>query len=168
MARRLIDTDSEWLLGELPVSVNAVGSTIADSWIAGFGYADTAVVTLCTMSGRICTIESTKRYEYGFEQSVELLVPGGPPVVGLRAQMNSGTDTSRGEYRVGCLADAAARYATAYRFEMDHFLQVAVGRAVPEVDGRAGRLALALAETADRSWRIRQQIKFGESQLKGE
>ncbi|MFG2472587.1 Gfo/Idh/MocA family oxidoreductase [Streptomyces canus] len=147
-----------WLMGARPVTVHAMGAAIADPWIADFDDVDTAVVALRFADGRICTVENTRRCVYGFEQRVELFGAEGSLTVGAAPLVRTERRTAGVLTLSASPPDARSRYAVAYREEIHHFLEVADGRATPEVDGSAGRLALALADAAERSWRTGRPV----------
>ena len=64
---------ANFLMGDAPVSVSAVGSSIVDPRIGAAGDVDTAVVTLRYGDGRIAVIKNSRRAVYGYDQRVELL-----------------------------------------------------------------------------------------------
>jgi myo-inositol 2-dehydrogenase / D-chiro-inositol 1-dehydrogenase len=59
------------LLGEEPVEVYAVGSSLFDEGVGKEGYVDTAAALLKTTRGAICQISCLRRASYGFDQRVE-------------------------------------------------------------------------------------------------
>lgn len=64
---------ANFLMGEAPVRVMAVGSAIVDPEIGEAGDVDTAVVTLTYADGRIAVIKNSRRAAYGYDQRLELL-----------------------------------------------------------------------------------------------
>jgi myo-inositol 2-dehydrogenase/D-chiro-inositol 1-dehydrogenase len=64
---------ANFLMGEAPVTVSAVGTSIVDPAIGQAGDVDTAVVTLTYADGRIAVIKNSRRAVYGYDQRVELL-----------------------------------------------------------------------------------------------
>ena len=68
---------ANFIMGELPVSVSAIGSSVVDPEIGKAGDVDTAVVTLSYGDGRIAVIKNSRRAVYGYDQRVELLGSGG-------------------------------------------------------------------------------------------
>ena len=63
---------ARFLLGEDPVSVFAVGSSLVDPEIGKAGDVDTAAVTLTTKTGAICQISNSRRASYGYDQRIEV------------------------------------------------------------------------------------------------
>lgn len=144
---------ARFLLGEEPVQVFAVGSTLVDPAISAAGDVDTAAVTLTTARGAICQITNSRRATYGYDQRVE--------VHGAKGMLRAGNVM---EHTVE-LADASGfraaptknffleRYSDAYRLELVHFAHaVANGTAIsPNIhDGlKAQMLADAAAESLE-------------------
>ena len=60
------------LLGDEPVEVHAVGSSLVDPEIGRAGDVDTAAVLLKTARGRIVQISNSRRATYGYDQRVEV------------------------------------------------------------------------------------------------
>ena len=64
---------ANFVMGELPVSISATGTSIIDADIGAVGDVDTAVVTLTYADGRIAVIKNSRRAVYGYDQRVEIL-----------------------------------------------------------------------------------------------
>jgi myo-inositol 2-dehydrogenase/D-chiro-inositol 1-dehydrogenase len=60
------------LLGDEPVEVHAVGSSLVDPAIGQAGDVDTAAVLLKTSKGRIVQISNSRRATYGYDQRIEV------------------------------------------------------------------------------------------------
>ena len=60
------------LLGDEPVEVHAVGSSLVDPAIGKAGDVDTAAVMLKTAKGRIVQISNSRRATYGYDQRIEV------------------------------------------------------------------------------------------------
>ncbi len=63
---------ARFLLGEDPVEVHAVGSSLVDPAIGKAGDVDTAAVLLKTASGKIAQISNSRRATYGYDQRIEV------------------------------------------------------------------------------------------------
>jgi myo-inositol 2-dehydrogenase / D-chiro-inositol 1-dehydrogenase len=152
-----------WLLDGRPTSVYADGSRLIDTGRDVSRDAsddvDTAMVVVRTDTGQLCSIENGRRSVHGFEQRVEVFGSGGLLNAGMMPQPGADPDpAARPDEAVSgfagaWLGSAADRYQVAYREEMRHFVRVVAGEAKAEVDGQAGRRALALADAADASAR---------------
>ncbi|MBP6692382.1 MAG: inositol 2-dehydrogenase [Xanthomonadales bacterium] len=141
---------ARWLLGEEPVEVYAAGSCLVDPEIGRLGDIDTARTVLKTASGRLCVIANSRRSGFGYDQRIEAYASAGM----VRADnVLESTVQTWGEG--GAASDRfqnffLARYAEAYRGEMDHFADMLDGAAA-SVGYADGVAALALAEAAARS-----------------
>ena len=62
---------ARFLLGEEPVVVSAMGSSLVDKAIGEAGDVDTAVVILQTKSGKVAQISNSRRATYGYDQRIE-------------------------------------------------------------------------------------------------
>jgi myo-inositol 2-dehydrogenase/D-chiro-inositol 1-dehydrogenase len=139
------------LLGDEPVEVHAVGSSLVDLEIGKAGDVDTAAVMLKTGKGRIVQISNSRRATYGYDQRIE--------VHGSKGMIRAGNvhrTTVEVATAAGMVADPVQdffleRYADAYRAELTSFLDaVAAGRR-PEPTGRDGLMAQRLADAATAS-----------------
>lgn len=142
---------ARWLLGEEPVELFATGSCLVEPALGELDDVDTAVVVMKTASGRVCTIDNSRRAVYGYDQRVEVLGSGG-----LLLADNPLPTTVRRATRADVSSDKPPyffleRYAEAYRAELDAFLDVLDGTAAPPVTGEDGRRALVLANAANES-----------------
>ncbi|MCQ8239301.1 inositol 2-dehydrogenase [Rhizosaccharibacter radicis] len=139
---------ARFLLGEEPVEVHAVGSSLVDPAIGRAGDVDTAAVLLKTAAGRICQISCSRRSPYGYDQRIEVHGSKGM----LRAH-NIHTSTvelaDAGGFRTAPVMDFfLERYTPAYRRELDHFLYCVASGAPPRPTGEDGLRAQMLADAA--------------------
>lgn len=141
---------ARWLLGEEPVAVFATASCLVDPAIGAAGDMDTARTVLRTASGRLCTISSSRRSGYGYDQRIEAYGAGGRLAVNNRAagllEAWGGEGTTTDRFQTFFLD----RYAAAYAAEMAHLAAVIDG-AAPAITPADAVAALALAEAAVRS-----------------
>jgi myo-inositol 2-dehydrogenase/D-chiro-inositol 1-dehydrogenase len=139
------------LLGDEPVEVHAVGSSLVDPAIGQAGDVDTAAVLLKTAKGRIVQISNSRRATYGYDQRVE--------VHGSKGMIRAGNihrTTVEVSNAAGITADPVQdffleRYAEAYRDELGAFLAAVKGGKAPEPTGRDGLMAQRLADAATES-----------------
>ena len=144
---------ARWLLDEEPVSVFAWAECLVDLAIAAAGDVDTARIILRTASGRLCAISNSRRSGYGYDQRAEAYGSAG-----MAMAANPRTSTVEAWSEAGALAAPildgfAARYAEAFRRQMDHFADVLAGETAPLTGYDDAVRALALAEAAGRSVR---------------
>ncbi len=142
---------ARFLLGEEPVEVHAVGSSLVDKKIGEAGDVDTAAVRLKTGSGKIAQISCSRRATYGYDQRIEIHGSKGM----LRAGNVFPTTVEKADGG-GFSGDPVLpffleRYAAAYRAELDAFLTaIAKGRA-PAPSGEDGLRAQMLADAATKA-----------------
>src|SRR3954469_5247718 len=139
------------LLGDEPVEVHAVGSSLVDPAIGQAGDVDTAAVLLKTASGRIVQISNSRRATYGYDQRIE--------VHGSKGMIRAGNihrTTVEVANASGITADPVQdffleRYAEAYRAELAAFLYAVEAGEKPEPSGQDGLKAQRLADAATES-----------------
>jgi myo-inositol 2-dehydrogenase/D-chiro-inositol 1-dehydrogenase len=142
---------ARWILGEEPVEVFATASCLVDPEIARQGDVDTARTVLRTGTGRLCVISNTRRSGYGYDQRIEAYGSRGLAVAGNVNGDTTTVLTEQGVCSTPILPGFLSRYAEAYAAEMDHFAQVAHGRAPSAVGYDDGIAALVLAEACAES-----------------
>lgn len=151
---------ARWLLGEEPVAVSAVGSRLVDPTLTKeVGDFDTVMLLLSTASGRQCHINCCRETVYGYDQRIEVLGSEGMLLndnlraTTLRRWTGEGTDT-----REALLDFFLARYAEAYRRELDGFIDAVETGAPMPITPEDGRQALRLADCAQQSVESGRQV----------
>jgi myo-inositol 2-dehydrogenase/D-chiro-inositol 1-dehydrogenase len=152
---------ARFLLGEEPIAVTAVGSSLVDPEIGKAGDVDTAAVLLETKSGRICQISNSRRAAYGYDQRIE--------VHGSKGMIRAGNvheTTVEIAGSTGFLADPVQnffleRYANAYRLELDAFIDAVKAGKAPSPSGEDGLRAQILADAATQSCQTHQRVAIG-------
>lgn len=149
-----------WLMGSLPETVTAVGSSIVDPEIGAAGDFDTAVVTLHFADGRIAVIKNSRRAVYGYDQRVELLGSQGLLSAGNVLENTVSKATKDGVSSAKPEFFFLERYMRAYSAEWAAFVDaVNTGSALP-VTLDDGVNALAVAEAATRSAKSGQSVSL--------
>ncbi|WP_417770910.1 inositol 2-dehydrogenase [Stappia sp.] len=151
---------ARFLLGEEPIEVHAVGSSLVDPAIGEAGDVDTAAVLLKTASGRICQISNSRRATYGYDQRVE--VHGALGLIRAGNQHETTVELATGE---GITADPVQnffleRYAAAYRLELAAFIAAATGQGAPKPDLEDGLRAQRLADAATEAVRTGLPVRL--------
>lgn len=142
---------ANFIMGEMPTTVHAVGSSIVDPEIGAAGDVDTAVVTLTYSDGRLAVIKNSRRAVYGYDQRVELLGSDGLLSAGNVLEHTISKSTVAGVMTAKPEFFFLERYMRAYAAEWDAFVHAVMeGSAVP-VSLQDGVAALALAEAAANS-----------------
>jgi myo-inositol 2-dehydrogenase/D-chiro-inositol 1-dehydrogenase len=151
---------ARFLLGEEPVEVHAVGSSVVDPAIGRAGDVDTAAVLLKTASGKICQISCSRRATYGYDQRIE--VHGSKGMIRAGNVHETTVELATG---AGFTADPVQnffleRYAAAYRNELAHFLSAVEGGTAPAPSGEDGLKAQVLADAATEACRTGQAVRL--------
>lgn len=139
---------ARFLLGEDPVSVQAVGSALVDAEIGRAGDVDTASAILTTASGRICQISNSRRAAYGYDQRVE--IHGSKGLLRAENQLEDTVEiaTEAGFRRAPAQHFFLERYALAYVAEMTEFVSAVLDGRAPEPGINDGLQAQILADAA--------------------
>ncbi|MBR0827544.1 inositol 2-dehydrogenase [Bradyrhizobium manausense] len=142
---------ANFIMGELPKTVYASGSSIVDPDIGAAGDVDTAVVTLTYGNGRIAVIKNSRRAVYGYDQRVELLGSDG-----LLSAANVLENTVSKSTRGGVTSAKPElffleRYMRAYVAEWDAFVSAVIDNKAVPITLQDGVDALAVAEAATAS-----------------
>jgi len=150
---------ARFLLDEPVVEVFAAGACLVDPGIGAAGDVDTALITLRTASGRLCSISNSRRATYGYDQRIEahgaagVLRAGNVPVTTLERGGAGGFTTAPAQHFF------LERYAAAYRAELDAFVGAVAGGGEVRPDGRDGLAALLLADAAAESRRTGRAVR---------
>ena len=153
---------ANFIMGEAPVSIVAVGSSIVDSEIGEAGDVDTAVATLSYADGRLAVIKNSRRAVYGYDQRIEILGSEGLLQAGNMLESTIVRSSTNGVTAAKPTYFFLERYMSAYAAEWAAFVEaVSSGSAVPATleDGVA---ALALAEAANRSAKTGRPVHHDE------
>ena len=142
---------ANFIMGDLPETVTAIGSSLVDPEIGAAGDVDTAVATLQYTDGRIAVIKNSRRAGYGYDQRLELLGSEGHLQVQNLTENAVVKSTTDGVTSAKPTYFFLERYMPAYEAEWKAFMDaVTSGTEVP-VTLEAGVAALQLAEAATRS-----------------
>jgi len=150
---------ARWLLGEEPNSVYAVGSNLVDPEIGAQGDIDTGTITMTTATGKHVVINTSRRSTFGYDQRLEvigekgLLQAGNTPITTVSASTAAGVTHSLPHYNF------ITRYADAFRLELAAFVKALDTGTPPSPTGEDGRLALRLAEAANKSMASGRAVK---------
>ncbi|MEJ6477076.1 MAG: inositol 2-dehydrogenase [Octadecabacter sp.] len=143
---------ARFLLGEDPIQVFAVGSTLTDPAIAAAGDVDTAAVTLTTASGAICQITNSRRATYGYDQRIEVHGSTGMLQAGNVRENTVEVANSTGFRSAPTQHFFLERYQAAYHAEVTLFAQY-IAAGMPMTPGiHDGLAAQILADAAAESF----------------
>ena len=149
---------ARFLLGEEPVSVSAMGSSLVDKAIGEAGDVDTAVVILQTKSGKVAQISNSRRAAYGYDQRLEAHGSKGMLQAGNIRQTTVEFAGASGFVSDKALNFFLERYAAAYRIELGAFIDAVKSGARPSPDGEDGLRAMKLADAAYHSCKTGQRV----------
>ena len=139
---------ANFIMGQAPVTITAVGSSIVDPQIGLAGDVDTAVVTMTYSDGRIAVIKNSRRAAYGYDQRVEILGSDGLIQAQNMLENTLVKSTAAGVTGAKPTYFFLERYMSAYKAEWAAFVKaVEDGSAMP-VTLEDGVAALAMAEAA--------------------
>lgn len=109
-----------------------------------------AAISIRFGSGALGLIDVHRHAGYGFECSAELVGTAGTARCGYRRRGSEIEWLADGRTSAPLVRDHAEAHATAYVRELEHFGEVASGRAMPEVTGADALAALQLSRAAAR------------------
>jgi len=139
---------ARYLAGDI-VEVHAVGANLIDPAIAEQGDFDAAMLILRAASGALVHINNSRRCAYGYDQRIEVFGAAGMLQAHNRHVTTIeawGGERTRAQDRVQDFF--IARYAEAYRAELDHFIGCIETGSAPLAGFAEGREALRLADAA--------------------
>lgn len=142
---------ARWLLDEEPIEVYAVASSLIGEELNPDRDLDTAMATLRTASGKMCSIQMSRRAVYGYDQRIE--------VFGEKGMLQSGNVQVHNVRHYGAkiigeevlLNFFTDRYRQSYVQELESFLLAVLHDHPVEVTIWDGRQSLALSLAALRS-----------------
>lgn len=153
---------ANFIMGDLPESISAVGSSIVDPAIGSAGDVDTAVATLSYADGRIAVIQNSRQAVYGYDQRVELLLSEGMLQVNNVTENTVVKSTTQGVTSAKPTYFFLERYMSAYEIEWAAFVDSVIAGTELPVSLEDGVNALALAEAASRSVELSRPVKLAE------
>ncbi len=153
---------ANFIMGEAPVSVFAIGSSIVDPEIGKAGDVDTAAVTLTYSDGRIAVIKNSRRAAYGYDQRVEILGSEGLLQAQNMLENTVVKSTAAGVIGAKPTYFFLERYMAAYEAEWASFVDAITHETAPPVTLDDGVAALAIAEAADLSAKKRRLVAITE------
>ncbi|MAY34187.1 MAG: inositol 2-dehydrogenase [Pseudomonadota bacterium] len=151
---------ANFLMGERPVTIRAVGSSIVDPEIGAAGDVDTAVVTMTYADGKIAVIKNSRRAVYGYDQRVELLGSEGLLQAQNMLENTVVKSTVAGVSSAKPTYFFLERYMPAYATEWEAFVAAALDGTDMPVTLEDGIAALAMAEAATQSAKSGQVVEI--------
>lgn len=153
---------ANFILGEAPVSVSAVGTSVVDPAIGAAGDVDTAAVTLTYADGSLAVIKNSRRAVYGYDQRVEVLGSEGLLQAHNVLENTLVKSTTAGVNSAKPTYFFLERYMPAYKAEWAAFVNAVQGKTDMPVNLHDGVAALAMAEAATRSTHSGQPVAMAD------
>jgi len=142
---------ANFIMGEMPTSVTAIGTSLVDPEIGKLGDVDTAVATLRYADGKIAVIQNSRRAAYGYDQRLELLGSEGQLQMKNVLENTVVKSTAAGVTGAKPTYFFLERYMPAYEIEWAAFADAVTKNSKMPVTLRDGVAALAVAEAATQS-----------------
>ena len=153
---------ANFLMGSLPETLSAVGSSLVDPDIGAAGDIDTAVTTLTYKDGRMAVIKNSRRAAYGYDQRVELLGSSGLLQVNNQPENYMVRSDSAGVTAAKPLHFFLERYMPAYEIEWAAFAEAISNGSELPVTLKDGVTALVMAEAAVKSLQSGQVVRLAD------
>ncbi len=153
---------ANFLMGDAPETISAVGASVVDPDIGAAGDVDTAVVTLSYSDGRIAVIKNSRRAVYGYDQRVEILGSDGLLQAQNMLENTVVKSTATGVTSAKPTYFFLERYMPSYANEWAAFVTAIKSGAPLPVTLKDGVLALAMAEAANLSVAECRPVKLSE------
>ena len=153
---------ANFIMGENPESITAIGTSLVDPEIGKAGDVYTAVATLQYRDGKIAVIKNSRRASYGYDQRLELL--GSKE----HLQVQNVPETTMVKSTVDGVVSAKPtyffleRYMPAYKIELDAFVNAVASKSDMPVTLEEGVAALELAEAATQSAKTGLPVKLSD------
>jgi myo-inositol 2-dehydrogenase/D-chiro-inositol 1-dehydrogenase len=153
---------ANFIMGEAPVTISAVGSAIVDPEIGAAGDVDTAVVTMTYADGKLAVIKNSRRAVYGYDQRLEVL--GSKGMLQAQNMLENTVIKSTAEGVTGAKPTYffLERYMPAYEAEWTAFVDALNGGTAMPVTLDDGVTALAMAEAATLSAQTKAPVALAE------
>lgn len=153
---------ANFIMGDLPESITAIGSSLVDPAIGEAGDVDTAVATLRYADGRIAVIKNSRRAAYGYDQRVELLGSEGQLQVVNVPENSLVKSTSTGVINARPTYFFLERYMPAYDAEWAAFVDAVINSKALPITLEDGVAALAMAEAATKSMQTGLPVRLAD------
>ena len=151
---------ARYLAGDI-AEVFAAGAVLIDSAIGEAGDVDAAMIVLRATSGALVHINNSRRCAYGYDQRIEAFGAAGMLQAGNRHDTTVQAWTIASTGAADPVQDFfIARYAEAYRAEIDHFMECIEAGIPPRASFADGRAALLLADAALESARSGRVVRL--------
>jgi len=119
---------------------------------------DTVLITLKFPSGAIASIDLSRKACYGYDQRIEVLGDKGMVQSMNRQPTTTILSTENGISSDPYCYSFPQRYEHAYALELDHFVEVMLGKAQPKLSHEDARSVAIIADAAEASVRKGEKV----------
>ncbi len=150
---------ARWIADDEVASVYAKGACLIDPAIGAAGDVDTSVVVLTFKSGAICTIDSSRRAAYGYDERLEVF--GSDGLIISERKPTANVTRYRGDKAVhqGTHAGWFERLEESFYTEIDAFVRALEDGEAPSPSLNDGLKAQLIAEAAVRSLKTQHAVE---------
>jgi len=153
---------ARFLIGDEVEEIYTAGGVMVDPEIGLAGDLDTALMVLRFRNGVIGTIDNSRKAVYGYDQRVEIL--GSKGKIATENCYPNQTVISTGEsvYKDLPLNFFMERYTDSFASELRSFVTAVLEKRVTEVNGMDGRIPVAMAIAARKSYDEHRPVRLDE------
>ncbi|PRP87257.1 hypothetical protein PROFUN_01519 [Planoprotostelium fungivorum] len=148
-----------WITGEDPVEVFAAASCFNPE-IKAIDDFDTIIVTLKFPSGKIGSIDLSRKAAYGYDQRIEVLGDKGMLQANNRQPTSVILFTESGALSDPNCYSFPQRYEHGYAIELDHFADILAGKTQPQLSHDDARKISIIADAAEESARSGKAVQI--------
>lgn len=148
-----------WIVGEIPTSVYAQAHAFVPG-IAELSDVDTVAIVLKFPSGVIAQIDLSRFAAYGYDQRLEVFGNKGMIVNENNRPVAVQLSNTQGTHQLPIYNSFPTRYAESYSRELEHFLDVLVGKAELIIKKEDTLLALKVVEACEKSLKTGNKVSF--------
>ncbi len=153
---------ARFLIGDEVEEIYTAGGVMVDPEIGLAGDLDTALIVLRFRNGVIGTIDNSRKAVYGYDQRVEIL--GSKGKIATENCYPNQTTISTGDavYKDLPLNFFMERYTESFASELRSFVTAVLEHRVTEVNGMDGRIPVAMALAARKSYDEHRPVRIDE------
>lgn len=142
---------ARWISGDEVVSVYAKGACLIDPEIGKAGDVDTSVCVMTFKSGAICTIDSSRRAAYGYDERIEVFGEKGLVISERKPTANVTRYAGDKAIQQGTYVGWFERMEPTFYEELDAFIRAVDNKQSPSPSLLDGLRAQLIAEAAVKS-----------------
>jgi myo-inositol 2-dehydrogenase/D-chiro-inositol 1-dehydrogenase len=153
---------ARFLIGDEVEEIYTAGGVMIDPEIGKAGDLDTALIVLRFRNGVIGTIDNSRKAVYGYDQRVEILGSAGKIETANCYPNQAVVSGGKSVYRDLPLNFFMDRYTESFSSELKSFTQAVLEKRPTEVTGIDGRIPVAMALAARKSFDEHRPVRLSE------